>query len=467
MNGKLEIEVGRGVRIKNLPLKIITKVKTDLTFLNPIYAEAIKMGRSISGDVSQYIILYDISKNLCWVPRGYIYFLIRYLKQVGIGFSIIDKTTSFAPPKSFELKFKGVLENYQKEAAEALAKYPNGVLEAGTGSGKTVLGCYMIAYRQQPTLIIVHSALLVKQWEKEIKRFLGFKCGIIGDNKFELKPITVAIIDSVNIHLEKLKCRFGQVIVDETHKIVANTWAYTLQDFSAKYLLGLTATAYRSDGLGDAIFACIGPKLHVINKQMLYKIKAILRPIVYRIETNYYFLFQGKWSDLIQDLVTNKQRNELICKIIDLDLKKHKEQILIVSDRKEHCSTITKILWEKYQLKAEILIGGGSKTKKEKILKNLQTGVCKILCATTKYVGEGFDIPGLSALFITTPIKFEGKLIQACGRVLRPKDRKLIGTTGYINPPRIYDFKDGAIRPLASQGRKRDAIYRQEDWVIK
>jgi superfamily II DNA or RNA helicase len=64
----------------------------------------------------------------------------------------------------------------------------------------------------------------------------------------------------------------------------------------------------------------------------------------------------------------------------------------------------------------------------------LHEGKIRVLVATSQLIGEGFDLPALSNLFLTTPIKFDGRVKQYAGRILRTDPGK--------KPPTIFDYVD-------------------------
>jgi len=282
-------------------------------------------------------------------------------------------------------------------------------------------------------------------------------------------------VESVTIHKQRSGSEFGKmctdsfvynievednhnyfvdgILVHNCHRIAASTWTDTIQEFPAKHYLGLTATAFRRDGLGHAIFASLGPKQHTVNKKLLFKTKAVLKPNVYRIQSNFKYVFTNDYSTMISSLTKDTARNNLIINQIHADLKLYNENILIVSDRKQHCLTMQETLLNRYNTKSLVLTGTVKKTERTEIIKQVKTGKCKVLFATISLIGEGFDAPDLTALFLTTPIKFSGRLIQACGRILRPKKGKV---------PRIYDIKDNNVKVLQYSGFNRDRIYKKE-----
>jgi len=299
----------------------------------------------------------------------------------------------------------------------------------------------------------VHSKELLYQWQEALMKFTGEECGLLGDGKFLIKPITVGIINTVQKNVPKLSSHFGHIICDECHRIAASSWADTIQEFPAKHYLGLTATPFRRDGLGNAIFASLGPKRHKVNKDMLFKTKAVLKPDIYRIESDFKYLFLNDYATMISKLTKDIARNNLIIDEIRSDLKFNNENILVVSDRKQHCLTMQEMLLNKHGIESLVLTGSINKTKRKEIIKQVKSGKCKVLFATINLIGEGFDAPDLTSLFLTTPVKFAGRLLQAIGRILRPKKGKV---------PRVNDVRDNNVQVLQYSGYNRDRIYKKE-----
>jgi len=455
MEDLIILTIGRGVKCENLPIEAKRKLSKDLTFENPIYKNAQKRGGYVGIDVMEYLYFYEVSKDkqTVWIPRGYIYYLMKWIKQNNLNVKIIDKTLLF--PK-MDIKFHGKLREYQELAVnEMVNRYPVGVLEAEVGSGKTVMAMGIIAKRKQPTLIIVHSKELLYQWQEAIKTFLHYDCGLLGDGKNDIKDITVGIINTVKNKIEELTPNFGMVIIDETHRVAATSFIDTLQEFPARHYCGMSATVYRSDGLTDAIFAHIGHKIHKVDKEMLTKTGAVLVPEIYRIETSFRHMFLDNYSAMIKELIEDEERNNLIINHIHKDLKKFNEAILVVSDRKAHCINLQNLLLQKFKIKSEVLTGNVNKKERKNIIQQSKEGKCKVLLATTSLISEGYDSPNLTALFLTNPIGYSGKLRQCIGRILRP-DKANVNKV-----PRIYDFRDSNISVLRNSGFRRDQVYKK------
>ena len=445
----IKLIVHKGVHCFGLPQSLMKKVKQELTFANPAYTAAKKNGRWIPPDEPEYLSYYAEKDGIIYIPRGYLWNLKRTLKKANIEHKMEDRTLRFDPIK---FEFKGVLRDYQAKANKDITRYPIGVLEASTGSGKTIMALKMIQQRGQPTLILVHTKELLYQWQERIKEFMNFDCGMIGDGKFSIKDITVGTIQTVNNRLAELQPAFGHLIVDECHRCPAKVWSQTLVSFPAKYYLGLSATTYRRDNLTAAIFVHIGPKIHEVDSKLLQKTGAVLTPEIRRVKTRFSYFFRNDYSSLITALTKDEQRNKLIVNAILYDIKQNNNPILVVSDRKGHCTTIQKLLEEKGHT-SHVLTSGVSSKKRKEIVSDLRDGTCKILISTLSLIGEGFDAPNLHALFLITPVKFIGRVVQIIGRVLRPEKNK---------HPRVYDFRDTMVKPLLYSGFARDRVYKSE-----
>jgi superfamily II DNA or RNA helicase len=189
--------------------------KDKLTIDNPKYHAAKKYGRWIGRNFQQKLIFYEINGNTISFPRGYAAQAVNLCKKhMGQGPRIIDRRRCLP---EVDFNFQGELRSYQDEAVSDILQKHFGVLVAGTGSGKTVMALAVLARRRQPTLILLHSKELMYQWQERIDQFLGIKAGLIGDGKFDIQPVSVAIVNTARKRLPELKDHFGHLIVDECH----------------------------------------------------------------------------------------------------------------------------------------------------------------------------------------------------------------------------------------------------------
>lgn len=415
-----------------------------LTIPNPVYDNAVKFGRATWGVPSSLEYFQEVSGSLV-LPRGFGRELSRLLAP---NVEWIDKRCVLPEIK---LTFSGALRDYQQEAVTAMLGRTQGVLEASTGAGKTVCALAIIAIRKQPTLILVHTQELLHQWRDRIQQFLGIEAGQVGAGKFDVRPVTVGIVNSVRTRLEELTPHFGHIVVDECHRCPSSMFTDCVNTFDARYLTGLSATPFRRDGLTKVIGYYIGPILHRVDPARLREIGAVLRPEVVTRETA--FTFDGDASDQYQAMLTalveDQARNEQIAADVQGEVARGTGTVLVVSDRVAHLEALSACLSQREE-NMVLLTGATPKKQRAAIVERLARGDVRVLGSTVQLIGEGFDAPGLSTLFLSTPIKFSGRVLQVVGRVLRPKDGKT---------PRIYDYQDNHVGVLKASARARAKIF--------
>jgi superfamily II DNA or RNA helicase len=156
---------------------------------------------------------------------------------------------------------------------------------------------------------------------------------------------------------------------------------------------------------------------------------------------------------MLSELTQDTMRNLLIVQDVARETRKEKGVCLVLSDRKAHCEAMQSLLWREYKIGSELLTGDIPKAKRESIVDRLNTGRIKILIATGQLIGEGFDAKQLTTLFLATPIKFSGRVIQYLGRVLRPAPGKKKAV--------VYDYIDRYIGPLKASARARMRVYQK------
>jgi len=428
----------------NLPRSARKKVKKDLTFDNPEYENAKKQGKYIDPDFPDKIFLFQNEEKNFWTPKGYIYYLKRFLEKKGIKLLVKDNSSRF---HKLDIEFNGTFRDYQEELIEKATKYPVGMVEALTGAGKTITAFGIINKIKQPVLILVHSKELLDQWQEGIKKFFNYDCGIMGGGKVDIKDITVAIINTAEKHVDDLSNKFGMLICDEGHRAAGKRFRDVISKVEAKFHYLLSATPFRRDGLTLMLYALFGPKTKAdVNR--LRKKGYVLVPDIIRVRSNFRHLFIN-YSKMISAMCSDDDRNKRIAYYANNDFKKYKQAQIIVSDRKNHLENIQQHL----KINSEILTGSTSKKERKRISDLVKSGGVDCLLSTSQLISEGYDSPNLSAIVLGTPIRDKKKLIQVIGRCLRPSD----GAN-----PRVYDVRDPEVNVLKYSGYARDKIYKSE-----
>lgn len=168
------------------------------------------------------------------------------------------------------------------------------------------------------------------------------------------------------------------------------------------------------------------------------------------------------WANLIKDI----NRNQQIAQDAISALKQGHFP-LILSDRKEHLDLLLKELNDltvKYPLpvKGYILTSDSGKKERKKIFLEISEMLNRkefpILLSTGSLIGEGFDLPELSALILAMPISFKGRLIQYAGRLHRESEQKSEAV--------IFDYVDSNLGLGISMFRKRLTTYRKMGYQI-
>ena len=307
-------------------------------------------------------------------------------------------------------------------------------------------------------MVVVHTKELLNQWINRIQTFLnlpGDQVGAIGAGNYLIgDKVTVALVQSLYKCADKVAPHIGFVIADECHRAPSRTFTDAVTAFDSRYMLGLSATPYRRDGLTRVIYWFMGDLAHEIKKQDLIKTGDILPAEVITRETNFSTFFDPseEYCRMLSELTQDPQRNALIVSDVARNARNGGGICLILSDRKRHCETLRRLLL-KQGIASELLTGDLNSSEREAIVDRLHRGKIKVLVATGQLIGEGFDSRELSTLFLATRIKFDGRTLQYLGRVLRPAPGKDKAT--------IFDYVDAKVGVLAAAAKARQRVYRQ------
>lgn len=411
--------------------------------------------------------VYIETNNKLYIPRVY-----------GLQtFGIPDKYLSnyYGTSLNNQLEFTGQLREHQVDAYNALLKSCHetggGVFHVGTGVGKTVMSIKLIAEMSVKTLVIVNKIPLMKQWEKEISQFIpSAKIGFIqGQKNVDVydKDVVIAMLQSLARvdYPDKLFEDFKMVIVDETHNVSSKIFSKILFKICCPYMIGLSATPERADGLsyvfkwhmGDVIF-----QTKIENKGLYPIIKLIKVKSQFYKEHKTINRFTGQdqiqFTTMLSDLIKMPNRNQFIVNLIKL-YAKEKRRILVLSDRRNHLGDLyNKLEQDSVDFSYGLFLG----QMKVKDLENSKKADC--ILATYKAFGEGVSEKDLDTLILTTPKKYVGHfknnglnskkeagvLEQIVGRIFRKEHTE--------RHPLIIDLQDD-FSIYKSQAAQRRAFY--------
>lgn len=443
----LTLTVAADCLLEGITLPLEKALKDRLTIDNPKYVSAKRYGRWVGKRLQPTLKYYDPVPRGLRFPRGFANQAILLCREHMQETPQIVEQRRTLP--AMDVVFSGDLRPYQLEAVEQVGKRSFGVLEAGTGSGKTVMALAILAARRQPTLIIVHTKELLYQWQQRVQEFLGVEAALIGDGRREMAPITVAIVNSARKMVDELVPRFGHLVVDECHRVPAALFTDVVSRFDCQYQLGLSATAFRSDeGTTRLISIFMGDRIHRVDQAGLQATGAIVKPELVRRVTSFTLRYYADYQALMAALVAHEGRNrQILDDIVRVAAEEASGVLLVVSDRVGHCELFADQLARR-GLSVALLTGQTPTDRRVQVVRAVQDGGLRILVATLQLIGEGFDCSGLSTLFLTTPIAFEGRLLQVLGRIMRPAAGK---------QARVYDYVDEQV-----PGLRRSAEHRRK-----
>lgn len=406
-------------------------IRQKLTVINPKYQAAQRYSRWIGKKLKPKLFFFHEYGERLYFPRGFVNQAVQLCRQVtGTSPEIKDLRRRL---DEIDLTFHGILRPYQEQAVAAVTGHSFGVLEAGTGSGKTIMALKIIAERKQPTIIIVHNKELLHQWTERIEEFLQLEAGQAGDGRYDIRSVTVAIVNTARKHIDTLPEQFGHLIVDECHRVPASLFTDVVSSFDSYFMLGLSATAFRrEDGMTQLINTYMGDRLHAVNPRVLEESGAVVRPELIQKPTEFTFLFRGDYAKLIKSLAKNDLRNEMIAADVARIVQAgHEGTVLVVSDRVAHCEILKQKIAAR-GVESALLTGRVPAEERSRIVEEVKEGKTRVLISTLQLIGEGFDCPGLNTLVLSTPIKFEGRLLQVVGRIMRPSENKKAQVIDYV-----------------------------------
>ncbi|MBN2362345.1 MAG: DEAD/DEAH box helicase [Deltaproteobacteria bacterium] len=380
------------------------------------------------------------------------------LREYGVALDVDDKRDQGKP---VDFTFQGTLTPIQDQAAKALLAHDTGVFVAPPGIGKTVVGTFLVAARKTSTLVLVHRKPLLDQWIGQLAMFLGIEpkqIGQIGAGKS--KPngrLDVAMVQSLvrKGSVSDLVAGYGQVIQDESHHCPAVSFERVLSEVKARFVVGLTATPQRRDGHQPILHMQLGPVRFAVEAKSQTARRPFDHKLVVR-ETAFSaagLLDSAGIQELYAALAADQRRNDLIFDDVVRALEARRSPILL-TERRDHLEHFADRL-RRFARHLIVLHGGMTTRDRRDVIAQLAAipeNEERLLIATGRYIGEGFDDARLDTLFLALPVSWKGTLVQYTGRLHRLYPGK--------TEVRIYDYVDRAVPMLMKMFERRLRGYR-------
>jgi superfamily II DNA or RNA helicase len=449
-----------------LPSSFVARLIRIAAFQNPEFYAA-QAARRSTHDKPRIISCAELSKKFVALPRGCFEAVEELFRSHGSAVEIEDVRFKGSP---IDMAFIGTLRPDQQEAANALLAHDTGVLAATTAFGKTIVAISIMAARGLNTLILVHRQQLMDQWVERLSAFSNLPrrdIGVIGGGR--RKPtgrIDVALMQSLvrKGEVNDIVGSYGHLVIDECHHISAVSFELLARRAKAKYVLGLSATVTRKDGHHPIIAMQCGP----IRFRVDARSEAAKRPFDHLVrirETK--FRLEGEMSstpapiqEIFRALSGNAERNDLIFNDILFALEDGRVPV-VITERTDHLEDLSGRL-ERFAKNVIVLRGGQTARQRRAAmdqLRQIAPDEERVVLATGRYLGEGFDDARLDTLFLTMPVAWKGTLAQYAGRLHRLHESK--------RDVVIYDYVDKSVPVLARMAVKRRLGYQALGYRIE
>jgi superfamily II DNA or RNA helicase/very-short-patch-repair endonuclease len=401
------------------------------------------------------------------VPRGCLEEAQVLLTRLGIKPVLRDERFGGTP---LAVMFRGELRPEQQIVGEAMLAHDTGVLSATTAFGKTVLAAWLIARRGVNTLVLVHRQQLLEQWIDRLSTFLGLPAKAIGRLGGGQKRLTgaldVALMQSLvrKAVVDDRVADYGHLVVDECHHLSARSFELVARRAKARYVTGLSATVTRKDGHHPIIFMQCGPvRYRVDAKQQAatqpFSHQVIVRPTGFRAPEPPDRDQRVEFHKLYEALSACDARSRLICDDVVSAVHAGRSP-LVLTERTDHLRELAARLRSE-GVRVITLQGGMGKRALDEALGQVAkapSGTSRVLLATGRFIGEGFDDPRLDTLFLALPVSWRGTIAQYVGRLHRLHEGK--------REVRVYDYADLDVSMLARMFDRRCQGYEAVGYTI-
>ena len=455
--GRCAIHITNTLRLKGVPPELKQALMETLEFPNPKWLENERMGRWNRG-APRVLKFYDkVGPDGLWIPRGYLRQLILLCRRMGVDHRIEDRRRSL-PPVDFVFRGRAAPVSGSRrrpddgaglrdaELSHRVRQDRHGPLH---GRPPPPAGRHRRSH-QGPGRAVDASG------SRPFSAFPAAECGLIaGGRAQDRRQISVALVQSLYKCAEEVSERIGFLVVDECHRCPSRTFTEAVTGFDSKYMLGLSATPWRRDNLSRLIFWHLGDVHHEVDSSHLVATGVVLAAEVIVRETDFrpYHDPVAEYSQMLSELTGDTARNLLIAEDVAREARESAGICLVLSDRKAHCENLQTLLRFRFKVESELLTGDLPIEERQAVVERLNAGRARVVIATGQLIGEGFDCPNLSTLFMATPVRFSGRVLQYLGRVLRPAPGK--------EKARVFDYVDVQVETLVKAAKARQRVYRR------
>jgi len=453
----LRIDKGRVYIIDRLHPKLVAGLKKKFSY-EVQNAHFVRMNSNWDGIQRLY------SESTRSVSLGFFSALLDVLRQycehkcVEFRYTVDDQrwNNNYQLPMPDNLNNRK-LRSYQIEAVETFIDKKIGVLQLGTGAGKTEIALEIIRRLGIKTLFLTNRKELLIQTGARMEQVFGFDIGCVYGGRTDLQDITVATVQSVARKLNDYTfSRYIDsvqlVVCDECHGVATKQFKQVLSKMpNTLYRLGLSATNFRDDGDDMLIEEQVGPIIYDLSAKRLIQMGYLMLPKIIFYRNLSYGLDGTYLDDYKNNIVENIGRND---KIIDLVNNEHNgKKIIILTKSVEHGQALSEQIPNSFHLHGSI-----NKKVRDVDFNKFKQSNGGVMVATLSIASEGLDIPNLDIIINAGANQGDVKSTQILGRVLRKLESK--------KEALYLDFLDGG-KYTNKHSIKRYNLFKNEGYDVE
>ncbi len=465
----VEIIVDSRVRVSlaDIDPRVAEAIRNDFTHRNPKWARLKAMGYW-----SKEPKLYETWRHeagFLTLPRGGFRRVRETFRDFGVPWTWTDRRAGGDPSRGVPPAHRRQLYDYQARGKLAALAKENCLVRMPTGSGKSTLSIALAAEFGTPTMIVVHTNGLRKQWVDRLGEEMGLDrsdVGVVQAKEFKLRPVTLAMQQTLNkippAKWEQMNAYFGAVVFDEVHLFAANTFLASADKCAARFRIGVSADERRSDRKEFLVYDVFGDMAaevtleELVGRAFVHDVDVVLEPTSFRAD---WYLDQkkavalyddGKTFDevfsafsaerpgikpdevptakrpdfgrLIEEMCADEDRNN---RILDLaaGLARDGHRALVFSHRVEHCERIAAGIVAR-GVRCGLLLGGDRQEEFDRTIARLKSGDAVVGVGTWQAMGTGIDLPSIDRGIMTTPVQNSKLWGQMRGRLCRTANGK-------------------------------------------
>jgi hypothetical protein len=381
-----------------------------------------------------------------WIPR---FFFASAISKRKMGKHDINFEWTDGAPTNLPLNAVLDPKRGQPLAVDKLVghlkAHSGGILVAGTGCGKTILG-YAIGQRLNTTIgVLVYNNQMVKNWVETAQWLFDLsldEIGIVQGDRCDLgRPVTIMMVQSLlssKPYPEELYNQFGIIVADEVNRFGAPQWNEVMRLFSARYRVGMSADPTRDDGLDKLVEWHFGQIAHsVVMERAKPDVVQVLFNKTYHISQ-----YSNPWKrtpsgnpmpdSLKYDktLAADDQRNSFLIDEL-VKMRRVNRKILIFSRLKDHLKTLKEAFERRIGTVLDALVDATSSDDGSGEYLDLDTNVTllvgglkpaqldaamigDVIFCTYAFGRDAMNLPHIDTLLFATP---PGKVLQPIGRL--------------------------------------------------